>query len=55
MASNLFIIEAPGKRKGMSNMLWRAGVCDVEAMATVGHIGTNPEGFKMRKFCRNSI
>ena len=46
MASNLFIIEAPGKRKGMSNMLWRAGVRDVEVMATVGHIGTNPEGFK---------
>lgn len=46
MASNLFIIEAPGKRKGMSNMLWRAGVRDVEVMATVGHIGTNPDGFK---------
>jgi len=46
MASNLFIIEAPGKRKGMSNMLWRAGMRDVEVMATIGHIGTNPDGFK---------
>lgn len=46
MATSLFIIEAPGKRKGMSNMLWRAGLRDVEVMATVGHIGTNPAGFK---------
>lgn len=46
MASNLFIIEAPGKRKGMSNMLWRAGVRDVDVMATVGHIGANPAGLK---------
>jgi len=46
MANTLFIIEAPGKRKGMLNMLWRAGMRDVEVMATVGHIGTNPEGFK---------
>lgn len=46
MAANLFIIEAPGKRKGMSNMLWQAGLRDVEVMATIGHIGANPESFK---------
>jgi len=46
MAHTLCIIEAPGKRKGMSNMLWRAGLRDVEVMATVGHIGANPDGFK---------
>lgn len=46
MANNLFIIEAPGKRKSMGDMLFRAGVRNVSVMATVGHIGTNPDGFK---------
>jgi DNA topoisomerase-1 len=46
MANQLFIIEAPGKRKQLSNMLWRAGLRDVEVMATVGHIAANPDGFR---------
>jgi len=46
MPSNLFIIEAPGKREGLSGLLWRAGIRDAEVMATVGHIGTNPQGFQ---------
>lgn len=46
MAHNLVIIEAPGKRKIMADVLWRSGIRDVEVMATVGHIGTNPNGFK---------
>lgn len=46
MAASVFIIEAPGKRKSMSNLLWQAGVRDVLVIATVGHIGTNPTGFK---------
>lgn len=45
MATTLVIIEAPGKRKHMANVLWQAGMRDVEVMATVGHIGTNPERF----------
>lgn len=46
MAANLFIIEAPGKRRSMFDVLRRAGVRDIEIEATVGHLGTNPEGFK---------
>lgn len=45
MATTLVIIEAPGKRKHMANLLWQAGMRDVEVMATGGHIGTNPERF----------
>lgn len=46
MAAHLFVIEAPGKRKGLSGVLWRAGLRDVEVLATVGHIGANPDGLK---------
>lgn len=46
MAANLFIIEAPGKRRSMFDVLRRAGVRDIEIEATVGHLGTNPDGFK---------
>lgn len=46
MAANLFIIEAPGKRKSMFDVLRRAGVRDIDIEATVGHLGTNPAGFK---------
>lgn len=46
MAANLFIIEAPGKRKALAAALRTAGVRDVNVIATIGHIGTNPQGFK---------
>jgi len=46
MASNVFVIEAPGKRKALAQALRAAGVRDVHVLATVGHIGTNPQGFK---------
>src|SRR5581483_11022243 len=46
MATRLVIIEAPGKRKHVGSLLWQAGYRDAEVVATVGHIGTNPEGFK---------
>jgi DNA topoisomerase-1 len=46
MAANLFIIEAPGKRRSMFDVLRRAGVRDMDIEATVGHIGGNPDGFK---------
>jgi DNA topoisomerase-1 len=45
MAQHLFIIEAPGKRKALSSLLWQAGLRDVEVKATIGHLGTNPERF----------
>ena len=43
--ASLFIIEAPGKRNELSNMLWHCGIRDVKVMATVGHLGTNPDKF----------
>lgn len=46
MATNLVIIEAPGKTKSLGNLLWQAGIRDNEVLATVGHLGTNPEGFR---------
>lgn len=46
MAANLVVIEAPGKRKELSNLLWKAGLRDVEVVATGGHIGTNPDRFR---------
>lgn len=46
MAGNVFIIEAPGKRKALGEALRAAGQRDVLVLATVGHIGTNPQGFK---------
>jgi DNA topoisomerase-1 len=45
MATNLVIIEAPGKTKSLGGLLWQAGVRDNEVLATVGHLGTNPDGF----------
>lgn len=45
MSRDLFIIEAPGKTKVLSGLLWRAGVRNVDVMATAGNIGTNPDGF----------
>lgn len=46
MAANLFIIEAPGKCKALTTALRSAGVRDVHVLATIGHIGTNPQSFK---------
>src|SRR5471030_3214157 len=46
MAANLFIIEAPGKRKSLFEVLRRAGVRDIDIDATVGHLCANPDGFK---------
>jgi DNA topoisomerase-1 len=46
MAANLFIIEAPGKRQGLFEVLRRASVRDIEIEATVGHLCANPDGFK---------
>ncbi len=46
MATNLVIIEAPGKTKSLGSLLWQAGIRDNEVLATVGHLGTNPDGFK---------
>lgn len=45
MPKHLFIIEAPGKRKMLAHVLRQSGLFDVEVMATVGHLGANPEGF----------
>ena len=42
MAESLVIIEAPGKRAGLSDVLWRAGMRGFEVLATAGHIATNP-------------
>ncbi len=46
MAANLFVIEAPGKRQALAQALRAAGVRDVLVLATIGHIGMNPQGFK---------
>jgi len=46
MATNVFIIEAPGKHKTLAGSLRAVGVRDIQVIATVGHIGTNPQGFK---------
>lgn len=46
MAANLFVIEAPGKRRALATALRNAGVRDVLVLATIGHIGMNPQGFK---------
>ncbi|ANN80860.1 toprim domain-containing protein [Bordetella flabilis] len=46
MPANVFVIEAPGKRKALIAALRAAGMRDVSVLATVGHIGTNPDGFK---------
>lgn len=45
MATNLVIIEAPGKTKSLGSLLWQAGIRDNEVLATVGHLGTNPDSF----------
>lgn len=42
----LFVIEAPGKKKNVAKMLWKCSVRDVEIVATVGHIASNPDGFR---------
>ena len=46
MPSNLFIIEAPGKRRALFDVLRHAGVRDIDVEATVGHLGANPDKFK---------
>lgn len=46
MANNLFIIEAPGKRGALFDVLRRAGVRDIDIEATVGHLASSPDGFK---------
>ena len=46
MASTLVIIEAPGKRACLSDVLWRAGMRDFEVMATAGHIAANPSSLR---------
>lgn len=46
MAANLFIIEAPGKRQGLFDVLRRAAVRDIDIEATIGHLCANPDGFK---------
>jgi DNA topoisomerase-1 len=46
MAANLFVIEAPGKRQGLFDVLRRAAVRDIDIEATVGHLCSNPDGFK---------
>jgi DNA topoisomerase-1 len=46
MTTNLFIIEAPGKRRRLSNVLHRVGVCNLEIVATIGHLCANPEGLQ---------
>lgn len=45
MPSNLFIIEAPGKRRALFDVLRRAGVRDIDVEATVGHLAANPDKF----------
>ena len=46
MAQDLVVIEAPGKRAGLSDVLWRAGYRDFEVVATAGHIASNPSGLR---------
>ena len=46
MAQALVVIEAPGKRAGLSDVLWRAGYRDFEVVATAGHIASNPSGLR---------
>lgn len=46
MAASLIVIEAPGKRAGLSDVLWRAGMRNFEVMATAGHIAANPVKLK---------
>ena len=46
MAVNLFVIEAPGKRRGLFEALRRIGVREVAIEATVGHLCANPESLK---------
>lgn len=46
MAKHLVIIEAPGKRKLLSNLLFQVGLRDVDVQATVGHLAENPSGLK---------
>ena len=46
MADALVIIEAPGKRAALSDVLWRAGMRECEVLATAGHIAANPVGLK---------
>lgn len=43
MTNNLFIIEAPGKKRLLQDLLKKAGIRDAEVVATVGHICKNPE------------
>lgn len=42
MAESLVIIEAPGKRAGLKDVLWRAGMRGFDVEATAGHIASNP-------------
>ena len=42
MAETLVIIEAPGKRASLKDVLWRAGMRGFEVEATAGHIAGNP-------------
>ena len=44
MAETLVIIEAPGKRASLSDVLWRAGMRGCEVVATAGHVASNPVG-----------
>ncbi len=46
MGANLFVIEAPGKRRGLFEALRRVGVREVAIEATVGHLCANPESLK---------
>jgi len=41
----LVIIEAPGKREHLQQLLKEAGLRHAKVMATIGHLGTNPPGF----------
>ena len=42
MTNVLVIIEAPGKRASLSDVLWRVGLRVAQVLATVGHIASNP-------------
>lgn len=44
MPRHLVIIEAPGKLKSLSAVLFAAGLRDVVIVATIGHIASNPNG-----------
>ena len=46
MVTNLFIIEAPGKRRRLSDVLRRVGIRNLETVATIGHLCANPEGLR---------